>query len=50
MRSLACICSMRPMRSVLPLTLLRTAVPVFRVPEYTRAKVSVPVITHIHIQ
>ena len=32
-RSLACICTMRPMRSVLPVKVLSTAMPLLIVPE-----------------
>ncbi|MNW06414.1 hypothetical protein D3C71_2028120 [compost metagenome] len=41
-RWLACICTMRPTRSFLPLTELSTASPELSTPEYTRMKVRVP--------
>mmetsp|Transcript_44182 Transcript_44182/g.51781 ORF Transcript_44182/g.51781 Transcript_44182/m.51781 type:complete len:260 (-) Transcript_44182:607-1386(-) len=42
MRSFACICTMRPTRSVFPLTELYTIVPAFKTPEYTLVKVNEP--------
>ena len=41
-RSLACICTIRPMRSLESLTELYTVEPASMVPEYTRKKHSLP--------